>query len=438
MISKNLKKLTPMMVVITVILGGAVACGKPNPSTNPTTLPDKAENKKKFEDSSESEKLNTGKTNETKTENSLRITQLDNKDPLAGFKVELLDHNNKMVPLASAKATGSRMSNSKYEHKTFETTLVKSSDSESWVTTERLEPASKYIVSGIAANVDKATTSTTNVASTTPSEMFSSVHMTPMVSLEKQTFARIFPKNGVYGVGQPISIKFDLPVKNKKMFEKLITVETTPVQNGGFHWVSDSEVRWRPEKYWIPGTKISVKALINSQPAGDGVIGQFDSRTNFSIAPASKVVKVNLRKQTLKAFLNGKLVKTIPISSGKSGFTTRSGIKVIMTRERYHDMNSSSIGIDPNSSQGYDLKNVEYALRLTTSGEFFHAAPWNTGYFGRSPRSHGCTGMSNSNAAWLYNWVKIGTPVEFIGSNSKVTVSNGFGDWNVSFPNYVK
>jgi hypothetical protein len=38
-------------------------------------------------------------------------------------------------------------------------------------------------------------------------------------------------------------------------------------------------------------------------------------------------------------------------------------------------MNSETIGIDPNSADGYDLDNVEYAMRVTYSGEFIHATP---------------------------------------------------------------
>ena len=117
-------------------------------------------------------------------------------------------------------------------------------------------------------------------------------------------------------------------------------------------------------------------------------------------------------------------------------FTTRSGIKVIVEKFRHKRMNSETIGIDPNSADGYDLDDVEYAMRVTYSGEFVHAAPWSVGSQGSSNVSHGCTGMSTSNAAWLYNISKVGDVVEYTGTDKPMTLTNGFGDWNEPFAQY--
>ena len=59
-------------------------------------------------------------------------------------------------------------------------------------------------------------------------------------------------------------------------------------------------------------------------------------------------------------------------------------------------MNSETIGIDPNSPDGYNIDDVEYAMRVTYSGEFLHAAPWSVGSQGHANVSHGCTGMSTA------------------------------------------
>ena len=50
--------------------------------------------------------------------------------------------------------------------------------------------------------------------------------------------------------------------------------------------------------------------------------------------------------------------------------------------------------------------------------------------------SHGCTGMSTSNAAWLYNISKRGDVVEYTGTDRPMTLTNGYGDWNDSFANW--
>jgi lipoprotein-anchoring transpeptidase ErfK/SrfK len=138
-------------------------------------------------------------------------------------------------------------------------------------------------------------------------------------------------------------------------------------------------------------------------------------------------------------FRNGHLVRKMPTTGGaEPKYTTRSGVKVIVEKDRFHDMNSETIGIDPNSADGYNLKGVEYAMRLTYSGEFIHAAPWSVGSQGHANVSHGCTGLSTANAGWLYQNSLIGDPVEYSGTDKPMTLTNGYGDWNESFAEYAK
>ena len=234
----------------------------------------------------------------------------------------------------------------------------------------------------------------------------------------------------------PAIIRFDVPVTNKASIEKHLHVTSVPAQPGAFHWISDQEVHWRPEQYWQSGTKVTVNADIDSVPAGNGVYGQ-KSRTSTFTVGRSMISKVDTRTDQMKVFRDGKLVRTIPITTGQQPeFTTRSGVKVIVEKARRHDMNSETIGIDPNSADGYDLDDVEYAMRVTYSGEFVHAAPWSVGSQGRSNVSHGCTGMSTANAGWLYGISKPGDVVSYTGTNRSMELSNGYGDWNETFAQY--
>src|SRR3546814_16294755 len=100
----------------------------------------------------------------------------------------------------------------------------------------------------------------------------------------------------------------------------------------------------------------------------------------------------------MKTYGNGKLVKTMPITTGKPGFTTRSGVKVIMQKFRSKRMHSETVDIPAGSAEAYDLDNVEYAMRVTSSGEFLPAAPWSVGSHGRANVPHGCPGLSTANA----------------------------------------
>jgi hypothetical protein len=52
---------------------------------------------------------------------------------------------------------------------------------------------------------------------------------------------------------------------------------------------------------------------------------------------------------------------------------------------------------------------------------------------GNANVSHGCTGMSTENAAWLYDMTRRGDVVEYTGTDRPMTLDNGYGDWNVDF-----
>ncbi|NED70690.1 hypothetical protein G3I15_58200, partial [Streptomyces sp. SID10244] len=46
------------------------------------------------------------------------------------------------------------------------------------------------------------------------------------------------------GVGQPVAVKFDEPIPDRKAAQDAIKVTTDPPTAGAFYWISDSEVRW--------------------------------------------------------------------------------------------------------------------------------------------------------------------------------------------------
>ena len=296
-----------------------------------------------------------------------------------------------------------------------------SRDHTRWTATERLEPNSVYALSMTGKNPEKAVVK--------QSRSF----RTHNLSLAQQTFPTIYPlPESRVGIGMPVILTFDVPVKNRKEFEKNLHVTASPAQPGTWHWFSSREVHYRPRNYWKPGTKVSVHASINGVNAGGGIYGQKSANTSFTVQ-RSLITKVDLAKHRAKVYRDGKHIRTIPISAGKSGWQTRSGTKLIMDKEYTHRMTNEMIGAE----ETYDL-NVHYAMRITNSGEFLHAAPWNTGNFGRVNASHGCVGMSTSNARWLFNQVLIGDPVITTGSSRRVEEQNGYADWNVSYADYAK
>ena len=296
-----------------------------------------------------------------------------------------------------------------------------SKDGASWTAAERLEPSGKYKLTMVGRNADKQ--SATKTASFT----------THNLSLDQQTFPTLYPlKGSKVGIGMPVVLNFDVPVKDKAEFEKNLQITTTPTQAGTWRWFSDTEVRYRPENYWKPGTKVTVKANVNGVKAGNGVYGQNSAKTSFTVGRSFKI-RVNLASDVATVYKNGKKVRTIYVSGGKPGWATRSGIKLIMAKEYNKKMTNEMIG----AKEDYSLT-AAYAMRITNSGEFLHSAPWNAGYFGRTNASHGCVGMSNGDAAWLINQTLIGDPVITTGSNKGMEDGNGYSDWNLSYKQYKK
>ena len=214
-------------------------------------------------------------------------------------------------------------------------------------------------------------------------------------------------------------------------------MQSTPAQEGSWSWLSDTEVRYRPKNWWKPGTKVKAWADINGLAAGNGVYGQKAVATEFTVSKKTLVTRINLRTHQAKVYTNDKLTRTIPISAGKPGWATRSGVKLIMDKRPMVRMTGVSIGIDRGSDEDFAL-NVRYAMRITASGEYLHAAPWNSGRFGNSNGSHGCVGMSTANAIWLYNRVRQGDPVITTGSNKGIEKGNGWADWDVSYAEFKK
>ncbi len=131
---------------------------------------------------------------------------------------------------------------------------------------------------------------------------------------------------------------------------------------------------------------------------------------------------------------NGKEIRSIPVTTGKPGFSTRNGVKVVLGQESFVRMRGTSIGISEGSSDSYDLP-VHWATRVTWSGEYVHAAPWSTGSQGAANVSHGCTGMSTEAAKWFFDTVRVGDIVKVVNSGGEMMTpfDNGFGDWNLNW-----
>jgi lipoprotein-anchoring transpeptidase ErfK/SrfK len=300
------------------------------------------------------------------------------------------------------------------------------SDRTVWTASDLLEPGTDYVVKAKASNADgKVAKQKTTFA-------------TQDLTLDQQTYASVTPlEHETVGVGMPVIVSFDIPVHRKAAFEKRMSVTSNPPMVGSWNWMSDTEVHWRPKTYWKPGTKVHVDVNVNGANAGGGIYGQMSRDINFKIGK-SVIMKPNLKTDEMPVMVDGKLARTIPITGGKAGFETRSGTKLIIEKFAVKRMDAATVGIQPGSPEYYDIPDVQYAQRVTFTGEFLHAAPWSVYAQGSYNVSHGCVGMSTDNAAWLFGMTHRGDPVEVTGTSRGLEQGNGWTDWDMSFKDYKK
>lgn len=249
------------------------------------------------------------------------------------------------------------------------------------------------------------------------------------------------PETGTYGVGQPLTADLSLPVKDRAaraVVERALKVRSTPSVEGSWYWVDDKQLHFRPKEYWPAGTRVTATANLDGLKVGDKLYGGASKPLKLSIGDRIEAV-ADAGSHYMTVRRNGEVINTIPVTTGKPGFSTRNGIKVVLGKEYYVRMRGTSIGISEGSSESYDLP-VYYATRVTWSGEYVHAAPWSVGSQGVANVSHGCVGMSTGNAAWFYETVRPGDIVRTVNSygDTMDTFGNGFGDWNMPWDKWRK
>ncbi|MGV9285987.1 Ig-like domain-containing protein [Streptomyces sp. NPDC003719] len=244
------------------------------------------------------------------------------------------------------------------------------------------------------------------------------------------------PKAGAYGVGQPITAELSRPVADKAqraIVERGLSVRSTPAVQGAWYWVDDKKLHYRPQEYWPAHATVQVRSNLDGIRIGDRLRG--GRTTSLKITTDDHVVAVtDAAAHTLTVYRDGEEVRQVPVTTGKPGFETRNGVKVVLGKEPFVRMRSTTVGIAEGSSESYDLP-VYFATRVTWSGEYVHAAPWSVGSQGSANVSHGCVGMSTENAEWFFGEVQEGDVVQVINSDGETMepFGNGFGDWNLDW-----
>ncbi|MEV7889610.1 L,D-transpeptidase [Streptomyces sp. NPDC002817] len=299
-----------------------------------------------------------------------------------------------------------------------------SADGASWTPSSHLAAATKYTVHAVAKDSEGREAA----------EDSSFTTLTP-----QNTFIGTFtPEDGSkVGVGMPFSIRFTRGITKPEDVEKAITIKTEPAVEVAGHWFGNDRLDFRPEEYWKAGTKVTVELNLDGVEGRNGVYGKQSKTVSFTVG-RSQVSIVDAKKHTMKVMRDGKLYKTIPVTTGKPGYATWNGQMVISEKFTVTRMNGDTVGYDGE----YDIKDVPHAMRLTDSGTFVHGNYWGGGAFGNYNASHGCIGLrdvrggydSSVPAAWFFNNSMAGDVVTVKNSTDPtVDPANGLNGWNLSW-----
>jgi lipoprotein-anchoring transpeptidase ErfK/SrfK len=289
--------------------------------------------------------------------------------------------------------------------------------------------------SSVATTATSTAPTSAPATSASPTPAATVVHVT---SLESD--------GATYGVGMPIVLYFSPAPTDSSAFTNAVqvTFDGRPA-NGAWFWEQPTadevsshivEAHYRLPSYWRAASKVHVSVPIGGLSAGKNLVysGKLTS-LDFSIGD-KHVSTVNGRAEKMRVYSNNKLVKTIPVSLGEAAHPTYSGVKLVMQKGE-NAPGSDKLRPDGTvlmSGPGYTDFPVAWSVRVTRSGEYVHAAPWNS-LIGQQSTSHGCTNLSTANAKWFYNFAQIGDVVTYTNTGGDpMPVWDGFGDWNVPWP----
>ncbi|MER7283269.1 Ig-like domain-containing protein [Dactylosporangium sp. NPDC000244] len=311
-----------------------------------------------------------------------------------------------------------------------------SEDKKSWTSSGALAYGQTYTVTAAGAGADGKDVSQTASFTTLQPKAVANItfQANPMAALKN---------GGTYGVGQPVIVFFNKAVKNQDAAEQAMKVTTSPQVEGKWHWVTNQSAHWRPEKYWAKGTTVKVSVNLLGVDLGNGTYGGGNASANFSIGP-SRIAIADSNTHQMECYVDGQMVKKIPISMGKGGtttgskgetidFFTRSGVHVLMTKEPIVTMSSASYGITDKKNPNYYEEQIKLACRISLSGEYVHSADWNIPSQGKANTSHGCVNVAPANAQWFYDTFDTGDVVEVRNTPKNLPLTDGVGDWNVAW-----
>ncbi len=303
-------------------------------------------------------------------------------------------------------------------------------DGKSWKPDGALKRSTKYALAATAKDAD-GREAHENASFTT-------------LSPENSFVGSFIPDEGqTVGVGMPVSITFNKPIKDQKAVQAAINVSSSSGQEVVGHWFGSQRLDFRPEQYWQANSTVTLKLALEGVQGAPGVQGVQSKTVTFKIG-RSQVSTVDAKTKKMTVTRDGAVLKTIPISAGSPENPTYNGQMVISEKFKETRMNGATVGFTDDDGKGeYDIKDVPHAMRLSNSGTFIHGNYWGAdSIFGSANTSHGCVGLNdakgandpNQPGAWFFDNSLIGDVVTVVNSPDKtIKPDNGLNGWNMGW-----
>ncbi|MEU4108474.1 Ig-like domain-containing protein [Streptomyces sp. NPDC048208] len=288
---------------------------------------------------------------------------------------------------------------------------------------DRLALAARYTVDAVAVDGDghrsaRHTTFTTYV----PDQRF---------------IGYVTPENrSTVGTGMIVSLSFSRDITDQAAVEKAVRVTAKPAVDIRAHWFGRNRLDFRPERYWKPGTEVTVDLALRDVEGTPGVYGLQRKKISFTVG-RSQVSLVDAAAHTMQVRRDGELLATVPITAGAPKTPTYNGKMVVMDMLEVTRMNSQTVGFGGE----YDIPDVPHAMKLTDSGTFLHGNYWSPDSPGEVNVSHGCVGLrdvkgggADTPAGWFFDRSLVGDVIEVVHSKDKtVSPDNGLSGWNMAW-----
>ena len=235
-----------------------------------------------------------------------------------------------------------------------------------------------------------------------------------------------------YGVGMPIMLTFSQPITNRAAVERSLQLTTSRPVTGSWYWDDSEHLYFRPRDYWPANTTVSFDGHLSGVQGAKGVYGAANLTQTFTIGRSLIAVASTTTHKT-QIYLNGKLTYDWPISTGRASLPTPDGTYLSVEKSNPVRM----IGGGAPGSAGYYNELVNWAVRFTFSGDYYHSAPWSVVDQGTTNVSHGCVNLPPEDATIYYNMSIPGDPITVTASTASGKWDDGWTEWFLPFSQYL-